>query len=194
MKRLFCLPVAALLLAGCTAAPTDTAAEYTLAPWTLTEDQQQLLAALGKTDQLAFFRFSAPVTSATLTIYRLEDGVWVANGGGEIGTAGELARQPMTGTLALELEEDYRISGIINFGGCFSATSDPILPDSQPTASARAYLTEPMPVDQGEIPVALLVYDAGNQLPGYTVQDFFAPETLADYDLVQAVTMTFGTE
>lgn len=182
------------MLVSCTAAPAETTAEYTLAPWTLTQDQQQLLNALGKTNTAALFRFSAPVTTATFSVYRLEDGVWVANGGGEIGTAGDLAQHPMTGTLALELGADYQINGIINFGGCFTAQSDPILLESQPTASAKAYLTESVPVDQGEIPVALLVYDSGNAMPSYSVQDYFNPEKLADLDLVQAVTMEFGSE
>lgn len=195
MKRLFCLPLAALMLAGCTAAaPAETTAEHTVAPWTLTEDQQQLLAALDKADQVALFRLSAPVTAAALHIYRLEEGTWVANGGGEIGTAGELAQQPMSGTLALELEADYQISGIINFGGCFSTLSDPIRLDTQPTASVKAFLDQPAPVDQGEVPVALLIYDDGNTLPSCSVQDYFSPEELAEYDLVQAVTMTFGPE
>lgn len=42
-----------------------------------------------------------------------------------------------------------------------------------------------------EIPVALMVYDSGTSMSGYSLQDYFDPSVFDGMDFVQVVTLTF---
>ena len=81
-KNLFCAGVALALCLGLTACGVQTSTEPSVAPYDMTEEQEDLLSLLGMTDRAMVFSFQSPEEATQLTAhtYVLEDGAWVENG------------------------------------------------------------------------------------------------------------------
>ena len=81
-NKLLCLVAAAALCLGLAACGTRASTEPAVAPYDMTEDQEELLSLLGLTDKAMVFSFQGPEEAAELTAhtYVLEDGAWVENG------------------------------------------------------------------------------------------------------------------
>ena len=80
-KNLFCAGVALALCLGLTACGVQTSTEPSVAPYDMTEEQEDLLSLLGMTDRAMVFSFQGPEEATQLTAhtYVLEDGAWVEN-------------------------------------------------------------------------------------------------------------------
>ena len=84
MRKILLAAVLLLLLVsalgGCQEQETEKAF---VAPYDMSQDQQELLSLLGLEDAALVFSFKAPEEAAKVTAhtYVLEDGVWVENGG-----------------------------------------------------------------------------------------------------------------
>ena len=108
MRKILLVAVLLLLLVpalgGCQEQETEKAF---VAPYDMSQDQQELLFLLGLEDAALVFSFKAPEEAAKVTAhtYVLEDGVWVENGGVSLlREAGE--SQPLAGEFALVYHQD----------------------------------------------------------------------------------------
>ena len=106
-KKLLCLVAAAALCLGLAACGARASTEPAVAPYDMTEDQEELLSLLGLTDKAMVFSFQGPEEAAELTAhtYVLEDGAWVENGGVSM-TRDTAEAGPFQGEFALVYRED----------------------------------------------------------------------------------------
>lgn len=199
MKRILLLLSLALLLCGCSRGETGPGipAEEGIAPYELSQDQQELLEALGMEDSARLFAFLAPEEAITIevTACRLTDaGTWEVTGSGAMSIGAE--RQPvssLSGTIAMELREDYSIDFNINCAGRGSFSSEKIEFKVEALGSTKAFLTQFQPIRLNEeIPLAIMVYDSGTSMRSYTPGDYFDVSLFEGMDLVQAVTVKFS--
>lgn len=194
MKRpLFLLSVLFLLLCGC----SPELSEEGIEPYALSEDQQQLLSAFDMTDTSYLVSFLAPEEAITMEVnaYRLTDtGTWVSIGQGAMSIGTErLPVSQLSGTIAMELTENYGIDFHISCAGLGSFSTEEIQLDTAPVGSTKGYLTEFEPITLNkEIPIAIMVYDSGTSMRSYTPQDYYDPSVLEGMDLVQVVTVQFS--
>ena len=199
MNKAICtalLAVFCLFLASCSAASDGPASldEAGVAPYPLTEGESYLLDCFGLSDTAQAISFRAPegVTELSVAVRRLEAGEWVPLLEGGIDTEG-LADAELAGTFAVELEEDYAMNLHIQCAGMAAYQTDPITPEADIQGQALCFLPDFQEITLGqEIPVMLVVGTGGTAMPTYSLQDYFAPENLADTALVQAVTLTFS--
>lgn len=199
MKRILLLLSLALLLCGCSRGETGPGipAEEGIAPYELSQDQQELLGAFGMEDSAGLFAFLAPEEAITIevTACRLTDaGTWEVTGSGAMSIGAE--RQPvssLSGTIAMELREDYSIDFNINCAGRGSFSSEKIEFKAEALGSTKAFLTQFQPIRLNEeIPLAIMVYDSGTSMRSYTPQDYYDTSAFEDMDLAQAVTVRFS--
>ncbi len=199
MKRILLLLSLALLLCGCSRGETGPGipAEEGIAPYELSQDQQELLGAFGMEDSAGLFAFLAPEEAITIevTACRLTDaGTWEVTGSGAMSIGAE--RQPvssLSGTIAMELREDYSIDFNINCAGRGSFSSEKIEFKAEALGSTKAFLTQFQPIRLNEeIPLAIMVYDSGTSMRSYTPGDYFDVSLFEGMDLVQAVTVKFS--
>ena len=199
MKRILLLLSLALLLCGCSRGETGPGipAEEGIAPYELSQDQQELLGAFGMEDSAGLFAFLAPEEAITIevTACRLTDaGTWEVTGSGAMSIGAE--RQPvssLSGTIAMELREDYSIDFNMNCAGRGSFSSEKIEFKAEALGSTKAFLTQFQPIRLNEeIPLAIMVYDSGTSMRSYTPEDYFDVSLFEGMDLVQAVTVKFS--
>ena len=199
MKRLLLLMGLALLLCGCSREESgpDIPDKEGIAPYKLSEDQQELLGAFGMEDSANLFAFHAPEEAVTVEVnaYRLTDtGTWEVTGNGAMSIGTE--RQPvssLSGTIAMELRGDYSIDFNISCAGRGSFSSEEIELEQEPLGSTKGYLAEFRPIELNEeIPLAIMVYDSGTSMRSYTPQDYYDTSAFEDMDLAQAVTVSFS--
>ena len=195
MKRtalLFPLLLALALLPGC--GTQQEFAQNTIAPYSLTQDQGDLLELLGLSDRAGLVAFSGPKEATTLSIdtYQLQDGQWQPTGGGQL--IREETGQPWEGLAVLQSREDYSIDLRVKTEGIASYTTDAAEPDSDPQGWTLQFLEEETPIALGEpVPVALFLYSGDGSLRTHPLTDFADPAAFdgEDLALVQAVTLTF---
>ena len=196
-KNLFCAGVALALCLGLTACGVQTSTEPSVAPYDMTEEQEDLLSLLGMTDRAMVFSFQSPEEATQLTAhtYVLEDGAWVENGGVSM-TRDAVEDGPFQGEFALLRQEDRSMDLYLHHqGGQVSFTSEPVAFPGESLASSRGGLQESVPASLGEeIPVAVFVEDSGTALRSLGPEVYFTPEEAAGYDVVQVVTLEFRCE
>lgn len=168
-----------------------------VSPCELSETETQLLESFGMTDTAQLMGFRAPedAVSMKINVYHLKDGAWQSAGQGEIsvGKGEDGGDKALTGTIAMQMLEDYRVKFTIHSSGAYSFTSDAILSEGESQSSMTGFLQEFQSGELNtEIPVALMVYDDGTQMKSYTLGDYFDPTRFAEMDMVQAVTVKFS--
>ncbi len=168
-----------------------------ITPYELSENEKFILQSFNMEDTSQMITFNAPKEAITLnvSVYRLEDGgKWSSIGGGGISIGED--RKPiekLTGTFAMQLKDNYSIEFVIIAGGKASYKTDEILLDSEAMASTREFLQQSRDITiNSEIPVALMVYDSGNSMKTYSLQDYFEPSKFEGMDFVQVVTLEFS--
>ena len=198
MKRILLLLSLALLLCGCSREETQSGIpkEEGVAPYELSQDQQELLGAFGMEDSARLFAFLAPEEAITIevTACRLTDaGAWEVTGSGAMSIGTD--RQPvsrLSGTIAMEQRDNYSIDFNINCAGRGSFSSEEIELEQEPLGSTGCFLTEFQPIELNkEIPLAIVVDDSGTSMRSYTPQDYYEVSLFEGMDLVQAVTVRF---
>ena len=106
-NKLLCIVAAAALCLGLAACGARASTEPAVAPYDMTEDQEELLSLLGLTDKAMVFSFQGPEEAAELTAhtYVLENGAWVENGGVSM-TRDTAEGGPFQGEFALVYREN----------------------------------------------------------------------------------------
>ena len=189
---LLSLLLALALLPGC--GTQQELVQNTAAPYSLTQDQGELLELLGLSDRAGLVAFSGPKEATALSIdtYQLQDGQWQATGGGQLSR--EETGEPWEGLAVLQSREDYSIDLRVKTEGIASYTTGPAEPDSDPLGWTLQFLEEETPITLGEsVPVALFLYSGDGGLRTHPLTDFADPAAFdgEDLALVQAVTLTF---
>ena len=189
---LLSLLLALALLPGC--GTQQELAQNTAAPYSLTQDQGELLELLGLSDRAGLVAFSGPKEATALSIdtYQLQDGQWEPTGGGQLSR--EETGEPWEGLAVLQSREDYSIGLRVRTEGIASYTTDAAEPDSDPQGWTLQFLEEETPIALGEpVPVALFLYSGDGSLRTHPLTDFADPAAFdgEDLALVQAVTLTF---
>ena len=189
---LLSLLLALALLPGC--GTQQELAQNTAAPYSLTQDQGELLELLGLSDRAGLVAFSGPKEATALSIdtYQLQDGQWQPTGGGQLSR--EETGEPWEGLAVLQSREDYSIDLRVKTEGIASYTTDAAEPDSDPLGWTLQFLEEETPITLGEpVPVALFLYSGDGSLRTHPLTDFADPAAFdgEDLALVQAVTLTF---
>ncbi|MGN9164856.1 hypothetical protein ACTNDY_06160 [Tissierellaceae bacterium HCP3S3_D8] len=165
-------------------------------PYKLSKSEKYILQSFGMEGKSQIISFHAPKEAITLNVnvYRLEgDKNWINIGGGaiSIGPNREPIKQ-LTGTFTMQLKENYAIDFNINAGGRASCKTDGIILNPEAMVSTKVFLQEFQKIEiNREIPVAIMVYDSGTSMRGYSLQDYFDPSKFDGMDLVQVVTLTF---
>lgn len=147
------------------------------------------------TAQLMGFRAPEDAVSMKINVYHLKDGAWQSAGQGEIsvGKGEDGGDKALTGTIAMQILEDHRIKFTLHSTGVYTFISDAILSEAEGQSSMTGFLQEFQSGELNtEIPVALMVHDAGTQISPYTLADYFDPTGFAEMDFVQAVTVEFS--
>ena len=188
-----------LLLSGCSDREEafGELSKEGIAPYELSENQQQLLESFGMADTSKLIAFLAPKETVTVEVnaYRLSDaGIWdqIGNGAMSADIEGESVSQ-LAGTIAIELEDDYKIDFHINCSGQGSFSTEEIVLDEEPMGSVKGYLEEFQTIELNEeIPIAVMVYDSGTSMRSYVPQDYYEPSVFKGMDLVQVVTVEFS--
>lgn len=163
----------------------------------LSENEKKLLQAFGMADTSQILSFKAPKEAITLNanVYKLgDDGIWEMTGNGSIyiGDKRDTIEQ-LSGLFTMQLKDNYVVDFNINCGGRASFTSDEILPDKETMISSTTFMQEFQKIELNEeIPVAIMVYDSGSSIQGFSPIDYFEPSKFKDMDLVQAVTLEFS--
>ena len=188
-----------LLSSGCSRKETsgNIGTEEGIAPYELSEGEQNILDSFGMGDTSKLISFLAPINadSIEVNVYRLTGAdTWerIGNGAMSLGIDRE-PEQKVSGTIAIELKENYRIDFYINGAGQGHFTSKEIRLEEEPAAETKCFLNEFQQIELNkEIPIALRVYDSGTNMRSYQVQDYGNPSVFRKMDLVQAVTVTFS--
>lgn len=198
MKRKL-LKAAALLLAlivisaGC----QEAAKKGTVSPYSLSDEQTELLnyLNLNNTSMLYTLRPPEGTLGLTATSYVLENGNWVDNGGGSISWDTSDSQELKEAVVSLVYREDRTFDISIHAQGTSSFRSNPLTYQEEWMSSSQSFLSEEREIQlDEEIPVALFVADSGSSMRSFDVDSYFFPENLQEYDVVQAVTLTFSKE
>ena len=170
-----------------------------IAPYELSEREQDLLEAFGMSDTSQILTFHAPKETQTIdvNVYRLADvNVWEKIGGGTISSGVEReSSESLSGSLTMQLRENDCIDININYAGQYSFQTEPIVPGQTIVGSTRGFLESFQEIALNtEIPIAVMVYDSGTTMQSYTPQDYFEPSKFEGMDLVQVVTVVFSDQ
>ena len=207
-KGLAALCLAAILLAGGSVAGCgcETTSDLSgglaregIAPYELTEREEYILESLGLSDtsQILSFRAPAEATSLDLHVYQLqEDNTWEEVRAGGISVDAQQSQdEALSGVFARRLKEDYSMELYLNTEGLAAYQTEAVVPEESIASASRIFLPEFAEIHlHEEIPVALMVYDKGMNLPSASLQYYFEPSRLEGMTLVQAVTLEFGGE
>ncbi len=198
MKGIALLVLAALLLAGCSGR-ADEPAMY-IRPAELSEEEEAVARLLGADTEQHLFDVALDGTAKTVSIcaYELMDGKWesFSGGGGMALEEGEKKGRMAFGFT--DLRGDMRQA--VQFGKNFSAVSWGG-PEEETAAAGMsqttAFLSNPTEIVYGqEIPIAVQINTAKNEVSSYDPEYFFQPERYAEkgYEHVYALTVTFSQE
>lgn len=194
------LLITMLTLVSCssedTASESKVLSEDGIAPYELSESDTYLLQCFGmdKNSQIISFRAPKGTNNIAIKISRLNDaGDWESITDSGMGFSEEESAEQLTGTFALQLEENCVIKYKIICGGTASFKTDPIVLAGDSVISAHSFLSKFQSIELNkEIPVALMVYDSGTVMPAFSLNDYFEPSRFEGMDLVQAVTLKFS--
>ncbi len=168
-----------------------------IAPYELSEKDQNLLASFGITDNAQIISFRAPAEAATLqvSVYQSNNGSsWEKIGGGavSIGTSGKSPDQ-LSGTFTMRQHRDHSMEFHLDCSGHFSFETEPITFGSESVGSTMGFLESFENIElNAEIPVAVMLCGSGTRMPGCTPQDYFDPSKFEGIDFAQAVTLEFS--
>ncbi|BCN29080.1 hypothetical protein [Anaeromicropila herbilytica] len=185
------------LFASCTkgAKTTQSHTKESIQPYELTKSDSDLLQTLNLQDKANIFTFKAPKATRNLEVstYVLnKECKWEENGHGKV-SIDDTNRNMLEGTFSMLLSDHYSIEFNIDTMGKASYKSDEIVLDQQKLASSKVYLSQNKRIRLGkQIPVAIMVYDSGNSMKTYSVDDYFHPQKFQGMDLVQAVVLRFS--
>lgn len=204
MKRLMLIVTLVCMTAALTACSGSAGmpkylSEEGIAPYELSEGEKYILQSFGMEGASQVISFNAPKDALSLdvTVYRLGDGgSWdnIGGGGISIGTDRKPTEQ-LTGTVTMQLKEDYSIDLHVNSAGTAAYITDPLSLEGEAMASLTGFLQKFQTITLNtEIPVALMVYDSGSRMKSYALEDYFEPSKFDGMDLVQAVTLTFSDQ
>lgn len=196
MKKRFLLGVAACLfasLAGCREEPDNLTASMCLEPAQLTQEEQNIADLLGASAEHPIFDFTVDesVQSLQINTYVLSNGKWelISGGGGQ-------AFSDPQGRIALgfdKIAEGVRVAvQSENTIGSTSYTCDPG-EEFEGMGCATSFLSSQTEiVYEQEIPLAVQIVTAKNQITSYAVDFFSRPEEYAGYEHVYAITVRFS--
>lgn len=163
----------------------------------LTEDEKILLRSLGLENKSKIIKFQGPQEAITLNIkiYNLDSSnAWKLIGGSGISIGKE--REPsdvLRGNFSMVLKDNYKIDCYINSDGQAYFQTDEIFLEKEILASQVLFINEFTAIDlEKEIPIALMVYNSESYLPTLSLDYYFEPEKLKDFELVQVVTLSFS--
>lgn len=198
---LFLMMVVTIVLSACSnnAGELKSLSKEGIAPYKFSKNETYVLELLGIKMDTNFVTFKAPKTARGLNVnaYILnDDGTWKDIGGLGVSLGQDAdADERLEGTLAMLLKENYAIDFNIHTKARSSFKTGALDVDFETMAFARAFLTDFQKIELNkEIPVALMVYDDGNSMRSYELEDFFSPSVFEGMDLVQVVTLTFTDE
>lgn len=196
VASLLMMIVALTACSGKTSSPKGLTKEG-IAPYELTEDAKNVLQSFGMEGSAQIISFNAPKEAISLNVkvYCMkDDGKWSSIGGGGISLGTD--RKPtdrITGTFAMQLQDNYSIDFHINASGRASYQTEEISLDNEAMASIKGFLQDYQAITiNTEIPVALMVYDSGTTMRSYALQDYFEPSKFEGMDMVQVVTLEFS--
>lgn len=203
MKRIIGTMVlfAFLILTACSSKADlpEVLSKEGVSPYELSEREKYILQSFNMEGTSQIISFNAPqeAISLNVNVYRLNDGgKWDNIGGGGISIGKD--RKPVdkiTGTFTMQLKENYVIDFVINTTGRASYKTEEIILDGEIMVSAKGFLREFQDITiNKEMPVAFMVYNGGNTMKSYTLQDYFEPSKFEGMDLVQVVTLEFSEE
>lgn len=169
-----------------------------IAPYVLTDREKYLLQSfdLGNDWQIVGFKAPQKVITLKVNIYHLDNnGKWKKSDGGAISIGAD--REPiktMDGVFTMKTNKDYSIDFIISAGGGRATYhTNQLTPEASIAVSEKVFLGEYQKIEiNKEIPVALMIYDSGTCIGGFSLQDYFEPSKLKEMAFVQAVTLTFS--
>lgn len=168
-----------------------------LAPYDLSEGEQHIIESFGLDETAQILSFKAPKEAISLNIYVHElggDKSWVTSEVGAISLAGDGApKDGLAGTFTMELGENFDLEFIVNTAGRASIKTEELSLDIEIMASSWTFLEDLVEIKLGEeIPIALMVFDSGGNIRGYSLEDYFNPSEFEKMDLIQAVTLIFS--
>lgn len=202
MKKFFVLSlmmIVTIVLSACSnnAGELKSLSKEGIAPYKFSENDTYLLDSLGIKMDTNIVTFKAPKAARGLNInaYVLnDDGTWKDAGGLGISLDAD-ADERLEGTFAMLLKDNFAIDFNIHTKARSSFKTEALDVDFETMASAKGFLTDFQKIEMNkEIPVALMVYDDGNSIRTYELEDFFSPSVFEGMDLVQVVTLTFTDE
>lgn len=191
------LALLALALGGCTA---EAAPEMYIEPAQLSEEEEAVAKLLGAdTDQHLFdVALDGTAKKVSVSTYELADGAWEPLSGG----GGMALKEGVTeGRMAFgfqDLRGEYREA--LQFGTDFTAVkygSSEDLDDPEGLGRTTAFLSNRTEVVYDrEIPLAVQISTAKNEVLSYDPEHFFRPEEYEKlgYEHVYALTVTFSRE
>jgi hypothetical protein len=168
-----------------------------LVDYDLKENEKELLQSLGLDKKSKLIKFQGPQEAITLNvkIYSLDPShTWQPIGGSGMSIGKE--REPsdiLRGNFSMVLKDNYEINCYINSDGQANFQTDEIFLEKEILASQVLFLNEFTAIElEKEIPVALMVYNSESYLPTLSLDYYFEPEKLKDFELVQVVTLSFS--
>ena len=194
-KRALLLACCCLLLVFCTACRKTQAPAMFIEPAQLTDKEKDIadLLGLGKASILYDFTLDDTVRSMQINVYELIGGEWslMAGGGGQAFTDTQ-------GRIALGFEslaQGMRIAVQSEHSGGSTTNEREDDSGAAPMGMATATLAEKKEITYAqEIPLAVQIHTAQNEVHSYTPDSFFTPEEYEKhgYEHVYALTISFS--
>lgn len=194
MKRAFPTVIVICLILALTGCGGETAEpSMYIEPARLTEEEENIADLLGVEDDQYIFDFVLDdnVQSMQINTYELADGEWrmIAGGGGQ-------AFDDTAGRIALGFDmigEGVRIAVQSDGSGGATAYYPDPKDDFEGMGSATSFLSGRTEiVYEAEIPLAVQIVTAKNEIHSYMVEYFHSPEEYAGYEYVYAITARFS--
>lgn len=200
MKAGALLLLLALLLCGCGAKPLPGVYSVYIQPAELTEEESAIAKLLGADTDQHLFDVVLDGTAKTVRVntYELVDGTWALLTGGGGMALKEGAKEGRMAFGFEDLRGEYREA--LQFGSDFTAVSYGSPEEAaagEGLGRTTAFLSERTEiVYEREIPLAIQISTAKNDVLSYNPSYFFQPEEYEklDYEHVYALTVTFSQE
>lgn len=199
-KKILIVTISCLLcfmLLSCTKETTlrtDSLEKEGVQPYEYTESDTEILESFNLQDRANIISFKAPKSARNIEVNTFvlnKNYEWEDNGSGIVSIASDDSNN-LEGTISILLNEDYSIDFIINTMGKASYKTDKIVLDQQIVSSSRDFLSQYKEIKLNrQIPIAIMVYDSGNSMATYSIDDYFNPQKFQGMDLVQAVIINF---
>ena len=198
MKKIFALlALLALVLSGCTA---KAAPEMYIEPARLSEEEEAVAKLLGADMGQYLFDVALDGTAKTVRVntYELADGQWALLTGGGGMAVKEGVKEGRMAFGFEDLRGEYREA--LQFGKDFTAVSYGSPEEKEigeGLGRTTSFLSDRTEIVYGEeIPIAIQIHTAKNEVTSYNVEYFFQPEEYEKfgYEHVYALTVMFSQE